>query len=94
MVCAREDCKLEYVKKTHNQKYCSSECCRIETNRRIMQKYYANRDRQQGIIRYCSECQSTKLSRYNDSNICSSCRAKVIEDSRKSILNMVMALSA
>ena len=40
MICAREECGIEFEQKTHNQKYCSDECCRIATNKRIMDKYY------------------------------------------------------
>jgi len=40
VICSREDCGKEFNQKTHNQKYCSDECCRIATNRRIMEKYY------------------------------------------------------
>lgn len=59
-----------------------------------MEKYYAKRDQRMGKARYCDECQITKLSRYNDENICGSCALKSQESSRKAILGMVMAVSA
>lgn len=94
LVCAREECSEVYKPKTHNQKYCGPECCRIETNRRIMEKYYAKKDQRAGKIRLCSSCGVTRLSRYNDSRICGSCELKDQENSRKSILGMINALSA
>jgi hypothetical protein len=35
------ECKNDFEFKTHNQKYCSQQCCRVATNKRIMEKYYA-----------------------------------------------------
>jgi len=40
MICANKECAKDFEPKTHNQKYCTDECCRIATNRRIMEKYY------------------------------------------------------
>ena len=40
MICANSECKKDFAPKTHNQKYHNDECCRIATNRRIMEKYY------------------------------------------------------
>ena len=39
MICASEDCENTFEKSTHNQKYCSDECCRIATNKKIRDKY-------------------------------------------------------
>lgn len=91
--CARPDCGAFYEKKTHNQKYCGTECCRIATNKRIMEKYYARQAQRQGRARYCSECQTTRLSRYNDSTICSSCELKRTEESRNNVVSMFAAVS-
>jgi hypothetical protein len=65
-------CNKDFVKKTHNQKYCDAECCRKATNERIMERYYEKRDNRRGRERYChdSKCQ-IKLSRYNEENFCS-----------------------
>jgi hypothetical protein len=40
MICGNKECAKDFDAKTHNQKYCSDECCRIATNKRIMEKYY------------------------------------------------------
>lgn len=63
-VCANPECQLEFVPKTHNQKYHSDECCKIVTNKRIMEKYYENKERR-SRPRKCQVC-GTSLSRYND----------------------------
>lgn len=91
--CANKGCKETFEKKTHNQIYHSDECCRQATNRRIMEKYYANRDRKQGKARLCKQCKSTKLSRYNESEVCAVCESKIEEKKNNSVLNMLFNTS-
>lgn len=77
IVCARPDCNnVIETKASWNQKFCSSECTRIETNRRIMQKYYDKKDQLSGKKRICESCNETVLSRYNDGKICYLCEHK------------------
>ena len=75
MICANSECKADFVPKTHNQKYCTDECCRIATNKRIMEKYYEKKAIKKGAVRLCKKCKS-QLSRYNSDDICSSCLKK------------------
>lgn len=93
VTCDNDGCNATFVKKTHNQRYCTDECCRLATNRRIMEKYYAKRDQRQGKVRYCKDCGVTKLSRYNDSQICSACKTKKEIDTNRSVLNMILNAS-
>ena len=72
MICANKECAINFDAKTHNQKYCSDECCRIATNKRIMEKYYEKKAIKKGAVRLCKKCKS-QLSRYNDSDRCSQC---------------------
>lgn len=90
MICAYEECKKKFQPKTHNQKYCSDECCRTATNLKIKEKYYKNRDRLRGKIRHCSikNC-NTKLSRYNESDICTACDSKKISKERQELLDVL-----
>lgn len=76
MICANEGCVNEFSKSTHNQKYCSDECCREATNRKIREKYYEERARLSGKKRTCETrgCKNT-LSRYNEDSICAECIA-------------------
>ena len=69
------ECQQEFEFKTHNQKYCSNQCCRVATNKRIMQKYYEKRDRLSGKERLCEGCNAL-LSKHNPSNICAYCEVK------------------
>ena len=67
-------CGTDFEFNTHNQKYCSPQCCRVATNKRIMDKYYAKKSRLSGETRLC-ECGS-KLSMYSPENICTLCQNK------------------
>lgn len=89
LTCANEGCDIEFEPKTHNQKYHSDECCRLATNRRIMEKYYARRDQRQGKTRYCKICGETKLSRYNDSQVCGSCKLSSEIKANNSVADML-----
>lgn len=92
ITCARKDCVTEFYRKTHNQKYCSSECCRVATNQRIMEKYYERRDQRQGKVRYCKICGITKLSRYNNDTKCNSCKAKDKMEFNRELSSMLLAI--
>ena len=93
--CAREDCENEFTQKTHNQRYCSNECCRIATNKRMKEKYYAKRDQRNGVKRLCTVCSITVLSRYNDTMVCGACAARLNTERKKSVtLRMGAILTA
>jgi hypothetical protein len=88
MICANVLCKIEFIKNTHNQKYCSDECCRLATNARIMEKYYEKKSIKHGKTRLCKGCGSA-LSRYNSSLICSLCE-KRSDTKTKNKLNRII----
>jgi hypothetical protein len=92
MICAREECGIEFEQKTHNQKYCSDECCRIATNKRIMEKYYEKKAIKSGSARFCNKCKM-KLSRYNYGVMCNVCEAKSKSDKKKNLLEMLNVAS-
>lgn len=71
--CARAECGKSFTKTTHNQKYCTNECCRLETNRKIMEKYHERAAIKRGKKRACADCGAT-LSRYNEGKICGACQ--------------------
>lgn len=71
--CENTGCDVEFAKKTHNQKYHDDECCRLATNKKIMEKYYARKSQRAGADRMCVSCGETKLSRYNPGDTCHSC---------------------
>jgi len=88
MICTNSSCAKEFNAKTHNQKYCSDECCRIATNKRIMEKYYEKKAIKNGAIRKCKKCKS-QLSRYNNVEICSKCEKMDKSKSKNKLESLV-----
>jgi hypothetical protein len=88
--CAYSECGVLFEPKTHNQRYHTSECCRMATNNRIMENYYERKARRQGHIRVCAtEGCTTKLSRYNDEKICAKCTAGLNSTDRDILMRML-----
>lgn len=85
-ICAHTECGKPFNAKTHNQRYCSDECCRLATNKRIMERYYERKARRKGGRRICVSigCQ-TVLNRYNDSETCALCDAQRVESVKATI---------
>lgn len=92
MICSNPDCKKDFQPKTHNQKYCTDECCRVATNKRIMEKYYEKKAIRNGAIRPCKKC-GIVLSRYNKSNLCSSCEKNININSKDVLIRMIDEIS-
>ena len=92
MICSNKECAIEFEPKTHNQKYHNDECCRVATNRRIMEKYYEKKAIRQGASRGCKKC-GRQLSRYNDTSMCASCQKKIDITKRSSILGRLNEIS-
>lgn len=90
--CASVDCKKAFVKSTHNQKYCSDECCRVATNRRIMEKYYEKKAIRNGAYRECKKCK-TRLSRYNQGLVCGLCEKNSALKNKNKIMGMIDDIS-
>ena len=89
------ECQQDFEFKTHNQKYCSNQCCRIATNKRIMQKYYEKRERLSGKERLC-KC-GAPLSKYTPGDTCSLCELRdnkeKINTAKESIENIITGLN-
>lgn len=88
IICARNGCDVTFDKKTHNQKYCTDECCKIATNERVMEKYYERQAQRQGKARYCKTCNG-RLSRYNDGQVCSPCKASKTVAANNQVVDML-----
>lgn len=86
--CANTTCQKPFTKTTFNNIYCSPECCQAATNAKIMARYYANKKKRDGSDRFCERC-STKLSRYNFGDYCSSCesqaKTKMMEEMKRKL---------
>lgn len=85
--CANPQCENIFKQSKHNQKYCTPECCKVVTNTALMVEYYNRKARLSGKPRRCSVCEVTKLSRYNDTTVCSECVAKERTRQRVSLLD-------
>lgn len=92
MICSNTTCSKEFEAKTHNQKYCSDECCRIATNKRIMEKYYEKKAIRNGAVRNCKKCKA-ELSRYNQLDICMTCQKRIDQESKNIIWRIISDLS-
>jgi hypothetical protein len=92
MICANTECGKDFEAKTHNQKYCSDECCRVATNKRIMDKYYEKKAIKSGALRNCKKCKS-ELSRYNSEDICASCSKMNYSKTKKMISEIINEIS-
>jgi hypothetical protein len=95
MICSYENCENKFKPKTHNQKYCSDECCRIATNQKLKEAYYNKKARLAGVKRICKTkgC-SVVLSRYNETMICDKCLGADKEKERKSLIEMIKRVSS
>lgn len=87
-VCDNTECGKTYTRRTSNQRYCSEACCKVVTNKNLMQKYHEARARIKGKVRFCVGCNETRLNRYNESNICNLCTAKEKREKREDLLAM------
>ena len=93
MICIREGCENSFEAKTHNQKYCSDECCRIATNEKLKQAYYDKKARLAGKKRICKNkgCEVVP-SRYESRNICNKCVGAEKQKEKKDILDMLRSV--
>ena len=90
MICAYKQCGKDFNSKTHNQKYCSDECCRTATNEKLKEQYYEKKARLQGKKRICKTTGCTTImSRYNEDKICGKCKASIEKKKQVEILGMV-----
>lgn len=75
-ICARDGCNEKFIKRAHNQRFCSGLCCQKETNKKLLEKYYANKK----PLRKNRKCRkrgcTTFLSKYNKGSICGTCKIK------------------
>ncbi len=75
--CANEECKKSFSPNVHNAIYCSAECRRVETNKKVLEKYYEKKEKKAAKKRICINrgCK-TILSSYNPEDICEPCQTE------------------
>jgi predicted amidophosphoribosyltransferase len=57
-----------------------------------MEKYYEKKAIRNGAARPCSKCKA-QLSRYNNSNLCSTCEKTVNADTKNNLFRMINDIS-
>jgi len=72
--CKNEACKKVFVPKTYNAIFCSADCRRVVTNKKLLDNYYKKKEKK-NTKRVCEtkKC-TTVLSRYNKEDICERCK--------------------
>lgn len=74
--CANQECLESFIPKTYNGVYCSPECRKIVTNKKLLEKYYtAKTNKTKKRVCVTDDC-STVLSRYNKEKICERCKTE------------------
>lgn len=81
------NCEVDFESNKKNQKYCTPSCCRVATNKKIMERYYEKKARLSGQKRYC-DC-GQLLSRYNESDQCFICIEKQKENDSGKISGVI-----
>lgn len=74
--CSNPDCGKKFVAKVYNTIYCSTDCRKIITNKKLLDNYYKKKENK-NKKRVCeTENCSTVLSRYNEEDICEQCKTE------------------
>lgn len=75
-VCKNEECNKEFVAKVYNTIYCSPECRKVVTNKKLLENYYRKKENK-NKKRVCKtkDC-LTVLSKYNKEDICEQCKTE------------------
>lgn len=74
--CANNECNKEFIAKVYNTIYCSTDCRKIITNKKLLENYYRKKENKTKK-RVCKtkEC-TTILSKYNKEDICELCKTE------------------
>jgi hypothetical protein len=74
--CANDVCLNIFTPKTYNAIFCSPECRKVVTNRKLLDKYYLAKENKNKKRTCLTDTCSTILSRYNKENICEACKVE------------------
>lgn len=74
--CNNEECSNTFVPKTYNAIFCSSDCRRVVTNKKLLEKYYESKSKKNSKRVCHTENCDTVLSRYNKEDICERCKTE------------------
>lgn len=73
-ICQNSDCGKQFIAKVYNTIYCSPDCRKVVTNKKLLDNYYRKKENKTKK-RVCKtkDCK-TVLSKYNDEEICEQCK--------------------
>lgn len=72
--CANPDCGKRFEAKVYNAIYCSADCRKVVTNKKLLDSYYQKKaDKNKKRTCRTKDCNTT-LSVYNKENICERCK--------------------
>jgi hypothetical protein len=74
--CSNPECSKKFIPKTYNGVYCSVECRKFATNKKLLEKYYINKENKTKKRICATPSCSTVLSRYNKEKICEQCKTE------------------
>ena len=72
--CSNSECLKEFTPKTYNGTYCSPECRKVITNKKILERYHTNRSNRTKKRLCATNGCTTILSIYNKEKICEKCK--------------------
>ena len=85
------NCDKEFEPKRHNAVYCSPECGKKATNKKILERYKTKKQKPIKKKRVCNSCAETVLSIYNVADVCHLC---VRKEEQKNIDKLLRELGA
>ena len=74
--CSNPDCQKEFLAKVYNTIYCSPECRKVITNKKLLDNYYRRKENKTKKRVCITKTCNTVLSRYNDEDICEQCKSE------------------
>lgn len=74
--CANSDCNKLFLAKVYNTIYCSTDCRKLVTNKRLLDNYYKKKEiKKKKRLCKTKDC-TTVLSTYNQEDICEACKVE------------------
>jgi hypothetical protein len=73
-ICQNDECKKEFIAKVYNTIYCSPECRKVVTNKKLLENYYRKKDNKKRKRVCITDNCNTVLSSYNEEDICEQCK--------------------
>lgn len=75
-ICANQDCQQSFIAKVYNTIYCSSECRKIVTNKKLLENYHRKKENKNKKRECKTKDCKTVLSKYNQEDICEQCKSE------------------